>query len=208
MGKAWKRHIDRIFAQGLYKSVFYYVVTVGFDRIGIRCTHCFKHAGLLNLVPRDPERTFGSVASMSDWTERDLDVLCAYGGDALLADFQAAFSRRETCVVARVACDGVACVCWLTNNNRYIFSKESPCWIIQRCFTMPAHRGKRLYPQTLAYACELIRRECDDESPIFIECSAFNYSSIRGIRKAGFLLAGKVFEVCGRKVYRRAYATD
>jgi RimJ/RimL family protein N-acetyltransferase len=56
--------------------------------------------------------------------------------------------------------------------------------LIANCFTLPAHRGRRLYPRLLLCACaELARR---GHARVAISCEPRNHASIRGIEKAGF----------------------
>ena len=56
--------------------------------------------------------------------------------------------------------------------------------LIGNCYTLPAHRGQRMYPQLLVVACsELARR---GYSLAAISCEPQNRASIRGIERAGF----------------------
>lgn len=56
--------------------------------------------------------------------------------------------------------------------------------LIANCFTLAAHRGRRLYPRLLLRTCaELARR---GHAKAAISCEPQNQASIRGIERAGF----------------------
>src|SRR5438445_8272161 len=87
MRASWRRHFTRLSAQGLWKTLGYYLFTVGLEKIGIHISQSYTYASSAGKVIKSSQATFDLVKAMSDWTDQDLDALRAYGGDALLRDF-------------------------------------------------------------------------------------------------------------------------
>lgn len=56
--------------------------------------------------------------------------------------------------------------------------------LIGNCFTVPAMRGRGLYPAMLRTVCRHLARMGHDR--VFISCAPDNRASIRGIERAGF----------------------
>jgi RimJ/RimL family protein N-acetyltransferase len=56
--------------------------------------------------------------------------------------------------------------------------------LIGNCFTVPAMRGRKLYPAMLGTVCRYLAQKGHDR--VFISCSPDNQPSIRGIERAGF----------------------
>ena len=196
---SWSRHLQRLSAMGLWKTISYYFFTVALEKVGIQICNSFVHSPGATPTHISSDAAFALVRSMADWTANDLEAIRSYGGEELCRDFEAAFTRGEYCAVARWLGNELACVCWVTKAPTYFFADGRPCCLIQRCFTVPAHRGQDLYPKTLAFGCQHINSVNRGPIPLFIECSIFNTASTRGIQKAGFQRAGRFMTFLGRK---------
>ena len=56
--------------------------------------------------------------------------------------------------------------------------------IISNCVTLPAHRGRGLYPGLLRESCQQLAAQ--GHGRVIITCEPDNLASVRGIEKAGF----------------------
>ncbi|MAT39838.1 MAG: hypothetical protein CL946_09570 [Ectothiorhodospiraceae bacterium] len=75
---------------------------------------------------------------------------------------------------------------------------------IYDCRTLPAFRGKGIYPAALMYVCE--RTLGQQHRQVWIYCEKGNKSSLRGIQKAGFEYAGSVKSLTFR--YKLVWRSD
>lgn len=57
------------------------------------------------------------------------------------------------------------------------------------CYTYPTFRGKGIYPKVLSEIC---RRRANDTLSFYMIVDETNFSSIKGIEKAGFVRCGSV----------------
>ncbi len=189
---SWRRHFQRLSAQGLRRTLAYYLLTVGSEKLGIKILSAFEYPKATCPGSCSSGVAFAAIASLGSFTPRDLEQIRGYGGEPLLADFKAAFGRGELCVVARSADSGLSCVCWIAETMNYFLNVGYKSFLVQRCFTLPEYRGQGLYPRTLEFACSWLCDANADDCRIFIECSKFNYASRSGILKAGFVAAGTI----------------
>jgi hypothetical protein len=194
----WRRHLHRFSSQGLRRTFSYYVLTVGAEKLGIRFQEVLEYSNAPSPITAATAVAFDVVNSMSNWSASDLASLNVYGGDALRQEFTDAFRRGEKCAVARWGGVDLGCVCWLANTSQYFLAVGQSATLIQRCFTLPQHRGKALYPQTLAFAIEYLMATEQRSHRIFIECSKFNYASQKGIRQAGFVPVAQTISAFNR----------
>lgn len=197
----WNSQRDRVSQWGLLRTLGYYVFGVGADKVNVRIWDVFEYPRNANSPPRSTAATFSIVNSMSAWTARDLEVLRAHQGLSLLPLYPGYFEEGDQCAVARLEGTELACVCWLHARNNYPFAGGIPSFLIQNCFTLPAHRGRGLYALTLAHACRHLRCNQSQSPRVFVECSTFNFASKRGILKAGFEPVGWIF-----KAFRQSWA--
>lgn len=190
------RFLKRLAAEGPLRSLSYLAFTVGLERIGIQYLHCFRLVTGGGATGEGTcDMTFAMLRTIDDLTAEDRQTIATYSGEHHLRQYEAAFARGEWCAVARCHGNELACECWLSKRPGCFLSTEGPNWLIERCWTVPSYRGKGLYPRTLRFACdELLSSNVAPEN-IFIECNAFNSASLRGIQKAGFVLAGKRLSV-------------
>ncbi len=70
----------------------------------------------------------------------------------------------------------------------FFFPMTSNCALIWNVVTLPQYRGLGLYPQMLKHVCSSLFSEGIES--IYICCSDYNISSIRGIMKIGFTKIG------------------
>lgn len=197
----WASQRDRISQWGLLRTLGYYVFGVAADKVGVKIWDAFEYPKNANSILRSTAATFSIVEAMSDWTARDLELLRAHEGLSLLPLYQGFFAAGDRCAVARLEGSELACVCWMHARNDYPFSGGIPSFLIQYCFTLPAHRGQGLYAPTLAHACKYLRHNQGQTSRVFVDCSVFNFASKRGILKAGFEPVGWIF-----KAFRHSWA--
>jgi peptidoglycan/xylan/chitin deacetylase (PgdA/CDA1 family) len=181
-----ERHIRRIKAQGIPSAILYYTNTGIAERSGVHVLRVFRHAECV--PPASVGADFALLSCPTDLIPADKRALTDYGGAPLLVDFDEAWARGERAIFARV--DGeLACVCWLTRETDFLPSAGAPCTLVQRCFTLPAFRGRGIYPETLKFATGLLAEE-EPRLPALIESEVFNSGSIHGIEKAGFVAYG------------------
>jgi hypothetical protein len=187
----WRGQRERVAEWGLSRTLSYYVFGVAAHKVGVKIWDDFEYP--LHAIPLTGSRdaTSSVLESMADWTSRDLELLQEHQSISLLPLYPGFFARGDRCVVARWKGSELACVCWAHPTSEYVLAPGVPGFLIQYCFTLPEHRGKGLYPQTLASACSYLRDHCGWPVRIFVDCSTFNYASKRGILKAGFKPIGR-----------------
>lgn len=71
---------------------------------------------------------------------------------------------------------------------KYSFCNKED-YVIGPCQTVPAHRGKGIYPCVIRYIMEVIGSE---NTVFYMVASHDNEKSIRGIQKAGFMECGTI----------------
>jgi GNAT superfamily N-acetyltransferase len=98
----------------------------------------------------------------------------------------------------------------------YIFASKRECWVgeihdtlevdpqevyLYDAFTMPAFRGKRIFPYIMTEVIRYYRESKNDYALIFVLSS--NKSSIRGIERAGFFCYQVVnyYDIFGQRVW-------
>ncbi len=185
-----RRHRQRLAKQGFGKSVLYYLFTVLLTRLGVSVHHVFQRGTIPARQHRPEGVEFAVAESSQQLRPADWEVLKAYGEEPLLQEFAAAFARRERCALARCADGKLGCVCWIVSLQGFPRAGHGRCVVIQRCFTVPEHRGEGLYPLTINSACNDVRRTMGEGIPIFMESSVWNFASTQGIEKAGFVKVG------------------
>lgn len=180
------RHVERMKAQGVLPTLLYYANSELFERADVHILKVYRHTQ--TDTPDAKDGAFEILSSAQQLTDSDRRLLTEYGGEGLLEEFSDFWRMGHRCAIGRRGGE-LACVCWMTVETKYIASPQRPCVFVQRCFTLPAHRGHGIYPKTLGFAAAVQRRE-EPETPIYIESAIANAGSISGIEKAGFTAAG------------------
>jgi hypothetical protein len=201
MKTLWTNQRERVAEWGLLRTISYYIFGVAAHKLaGIWFMDSFEWPDQ-PVLPSTSAAEFALLESMSDWTDRDRELLNTHQGITLSPLFPGFFAAGDKCAVARYNGGELACVCWIHPTSDYPLARNMASFVIQYCFTLPEWRGKGLYPQTLAFACKSLRSRERTASRLFVDCSSFNYASKRGILKAGFQPAGWIL-----KAFRRTWA--
>lgn len=87
---------------------------------------------------------------------------------------------------------------------KYSFCNKED-YVIGPCQTVPAHRGKGIYPYVIRYIMEVIGSE---DAVFYMFASHDNEKSIRGIQKAGFIECGTIRRVGPLKKFIRQKETE
>jgi hypothetical protein len=149
--------------------------------------------------------TFEIIANLEQLAAADRAVLVEYGGDDEIVDFERSFACGETCAVGRYE-NQLASVCWVSRRTGHHFAKnDASVVLLYRCFTIPKHRGKGLYPFVLQSSCRSLLTSENGPRDILVESSLFNQASIRGIQHAGFVPVGREYRVLGMRWRRRLH---
>jgi hypothetical protein len=158
-------------------------------RLGVHLLVVYRHPVI------EPPHGDGGVSSSVErvtvregFSEADLAVLRQHGGDTLVARFDRRFSQGGWAAVCRVE-GALASCCWVHESEGYPPGGRARVVFLQDAFTLPRFRGGGLFPRTLVFVVELLKRERPG-MPIYIEAAIDNLSSRRGIEKAGFLRVG------------------
>jgi hypothetical protein len=192
MYQFWMSQRERVSQWGPLRTLGYYVFGVAGDKVGIRIWEAFEYPQHFAPLPPSTVATFSMLESMADWTPRDLDLLDKYQSMSLQSLYGEYFAAGDKCAVARWEGTELACVCWSHPTKDYPLAPGINSFLIRNCFTLPHYRGHGLYPKTLAFACSSLRLSECQPVRIFVNCSAFNYASKKGILKAGFEPAGRI----------------
>jgi hypothetical protein len=192
MSRFWTSQCERISRWGLLRTFSYYLFGVAADKVGIRLWDAYEYPQHAATIPKLSVATFAMLNSMADWTPRDLELLNEYQGISLLPLYEGFFADGDKCAVARWENTELACVCWSHPTKEYPLAPGTKVFLIKNCFTLPQYRGQGLYPTTLNFACSTLRLSERPPVRIFVDCSAFNFASQKGILKAGFKPAGRI----------------
>jgi RimJ/RimL family protein N-acetyltransferase len=181
------RQRERISKLGLRRTLGYYAGAAA-EKAGVGVWLAYEYAGQPP-APVSHNVAYSIAQSMADWAPSDLEVLQSAYSQAQLQFFETLFATGNTCAVSKWNQDQIACICWVETTSDYYFARGSRGFKIHACYTLPCHRGKGLYPHTLAFACKHLQSEREG-ARIFIDTSVGNYASRRGIAKAGFVQIG------------------
>jgi RimJ/RimL family protein N-acetyltransferase len=121
-----------------------------------------------------------------------IDTLKTTRDGGLMREIDKLFAKGYELWVGRL--DGeMAGICWSRsgrNRTDYFVPLVETDATIMSCFVYPELRGRGIYPAMLQTMVNVLMdrdRICD----VYIDCKSWNSSSIRGIRKAGFVPIGK-----------------
>jgi hypothetical protein len=73
--------------------------------------------------------------------------------------------------------------------RRYYFPLDEKCVVISHCITMPQYRRLGLYKTSLAYVLNELAQ--NGQNLFYIDCSDWNFPSIKAIEAVGFTLIGE-----------------
>lgn len=122
--------------------------------------------------------------------EATLQQLSRYGG-GLAPELDKLFAQGCELWLGRLG-SSVVGFCWSRHGVRrtdyFVPLKESDAGILS-CLVFPGHRGRGFYPAMLRTVVKTLMTQ-DDVQCVYIDCRAWNYPSVRGIQKAGFLPLG------------------
>jgi hypothetical protein len=194
MDQFWSNQRQRINHWGWFRTLNYYLFGVAADKVGVKILSVYEYSARTALTsPLQP--TFAIIESMGGWTNSDLKHLHACFDASRLQVFSEYFERGDKCAVARWAGSELACICWFETTGCYPLAVGENSAVIHSCFTLPGSRGRGVFPQTLCFTCNFLTNQ-PGISRIFIDCSAVNYASQRGIIKAGFTSLGIMVTAC------------
>tara|TARA_R110002072_G_scaffold302100_1_gene483899 strand:- start:62404 stop:62985 length:582 start_codon:yes stop_codon:yes gene_type:complete len=189
----------RLGRHGVGRTLNYIFFVVCLERCGIRINNEFildpSSAGA------DPTTKDGfaleKLTSMEQLSDSDVDFLGNYGE---LSAFGNRFARGQICLIVRADNGDLAGAYWYGPRESDGISRDG---MIDHCFTRHDYRGHGLYPWALRYIASTTSGQGgDDFSRLYIECSAFNYSSAAGIRKAGFVHSESVLTIGNLAILR------
>lgn len=203
----YRKLLRRFRAAGFWQTLNYLLFTVILERLGVHFTVVFSHSSNDVSAPSQSNFEYQVVQSLEEMSADVRAALLDYGDEAMLEDFAKSFALGHYCALGFI--DGqFGCICWFRSQVSKLFPGEQ-VFLIWRCFTLPAARGKKLYPLTLQACIAYLRGPLASEQRIKIECSPFNGASIKGIRQVGFQPIARKVEIGRWKhTYGRARRAD
>jgi GNAT superfamily N-acetyltransferase len=199
MASIFSRVKTRLGRNGLSRTFKYIFFVVLLERCGVQVNDQF----ILDPTSVDVEPTtlegfaLEALNQMEQLSDSDRDFLRAYGEAAA---FENRFARGQTCLVVRAEDGDIAGACWYGPLESGDDRRDG---MIDHCFTRHEYRGKGLYPWALRHiAVTTTKRDTGIFAKIYTECSAFNYSSAAGIRKAGFVPTESSINVGNRTLFK------
>ena len=191
-----EKYNQRVKAEGHLQTWLYLLGNFVFPKIGIQVKYIFFNKEVQQNLT-DNRLELALLRNMSQLTGRDKRNLIDFEGDSLVEKFEIEFDAGCKCVIVRN--DGLVSACWIAPAPDYLQGHNIESYLIRDCFTLPAMRGRGLYPKILDFAINEIQKETDNNKVRIVVNSIFsNRSSIRGILKSGFLKAGIVCQI-GKK---------
>jgi hypothetical protein len=184
---------------GVGRTLKYIVFVVFLERCGVFVNDEF----ILDpsSVDTDPTAkdgfTLETLTSTEQLSDSDIEFLGDYGE---LSAFGDRFARGQTCLIVRADNGDLAGAYWYGPLKSDGSSRDGT---IDHCFTRHDYRGNGLYPWALrTIASSTTGKNAEGFSKLYIECSAFNYSSAAGIRKAGFVHSESVLTIGNRVIFK------
>ena len=153
--------------------------------------------------PADPERSCEPVTSLDALSPADIAALREYAGSVYLSAMRARFEQGWILYVGRIGgvFAGGGWVLTARHRAKVVPLLEGDASILD-CFTLPAMRGRNVYPQLLATIAGAFRDR--GGLRVFIGVNPWNAASIKGLEKAGFTPA---LEYRVRRFWRREFVT-
>jgi hypothetical protein len=192
----------RFRTMGFWATTKYLLFTVLLERESFAFDYVFS------AMPREApepsgELVFSVVESSGGMPGADRQALREYGGERFVRQVDDALSDGQRCIIAHVGAKFAGMV-WITHTDRYAPAGGGPATMIERCITLPGHRGRGIYPAGLRQSLQYLSRGEARESPVYIECSFANAPSVSGILKAGFTKIGLLVTIGRRKWFFRS----
>lgn len=199
MDSIFNRIKARFARSGVGRTLKYIVFVVFFERCGVFVNNEFiLDPSSVAAEPTTKDGfTLETLTSMEQLSSSDVEFLNIYGE---LEAFDNRFTRRQTCLIVRARNGDLAGACWYGPLQPDDSSRDG---MIDHCFTRHEYRGNGLYPWALRFiASSTTGKGTEGFSKLFIECSAFNYSSAAGIRKAGFVPSASALMIGNLRVFK------
>jgi len=131
------------------------------------------------------------MTAISSLEGTDRRAVEQFGGPVLWKKFRAQIERGEQLWICRIG-QKLAGVCWSVPGrkiDRYFVPLGERDALVWKCFTLPAFRGRGVYPATLRRAVTQLRIE--GVRRVFADTQDWNAASRRGLEKAGFVAWGR-----------------
>jgi len=188
-----KKYSQRAKVEGHLQTWLYLLGNFIFPKIGIQVKYIFFN-NALQQHSIDDQAELALLDDMSQLTDSDKKNLIGFEGDSLVDKFRQEFSEGCKCVIVRN--DSLASACWIAHAPDYLQDHKTESFLIRDCFTLPAMRGRGMYPKILDFAIKEIQKQTTEKKVRIVVNSIFsNRSSIRGILKSGFIKAGTVYQI-------------
>jgi len=189
----FEKYNQRAKVEGHLQTWLYLLGNFIFPRIGLQVKYIFFNNDARQFS-EDDQAELALLSDMSQLTDSDRKNLISFEGDSLVEKFRQEFSDGCKCVIVRNS--GLVSACWIAPAPDYLQDHKTESFLIRDCFTLPAMRGRGLYPKILNFAINEIQNETTGKKVRIVVNSIFsNRSSIRGILKSGFLKAGVVYQI-------------
>jgi prolyl-tRNA synthetase len=128
---------------------------------------------------------------------------------AKLNQFKNRFSKGDRCFIAKTVNDEICHYSWLRERgvmhifevNKKFVIQSNMCWIFD-CRTKDSFKGRGIYPKLLSRLSNVLL-ENSHINEVYIDVSAKNVASIKGIEKAGFKPTREVFLIWKFPIVRR-----
>lgn len=167
------------------------VIRTLYDRVVHRDERLFcadLERGEFGATRAPAEFDFHEIVSAGELKADQIVALSGYGGDGYVEQARWRLSRGWRLWLASAG-GSVAAGAWTIDRRAGYAAKAIPLLdqdvAILDCFTLPAFRGRGIYPQLLSWVC--VRLRMTGVRRAWIAANERNRASIRGIEKAGFL---------------------
>jgi len=142
------------------------------------------------------DRSFTVIDSFAKLGEQDQKALLDCSGSKV----KRLFRRGYLCAIGRID-NKLGCICWIKPVRHYFLSRKRADFLFSTCFTPSHMRGRGLFPETLGFACNFLKKENKQDLKVIIESTVFNYPSLSGIQKAGFVKDKVAIMFFGFRIY-------
>ncbi len=151
----------------------------------------------------DPEQSCQAVTNLAELSPADIAALREYAGSVYLSSMRARFAEGWILYVGRIrgVFAGGGWVLTARHRAKVVPLLEGDASILD-CFTLPAMRGRNVYPHLLATIASAFRER--GGLRVYIGVNPWNSNSIKGLEKAGFSAA---LEYRVRRFWRREFVT-
>lgn len=188
--------VKNIYAVLGYRRASLYLLSIIPEKIGIGIVEVFLHKNSSHMAGILADRSFTVIDSFAKLGEQDQLALLDCSGSKV----KRLFRRGYLCAMGRID-NKLGCICWIKPVRHYFLSRKRADFLFSTCFTSSDMRGRGLFPETLGFACNFLKKENKQDLKVIIESTVFNYPSLSGIQKAGFLKDKVAIMFFGLRVY-------